>query len=298
MSFRIPISHGHLVATDFGARSLDQVVVVQTALNPLELLPLCSVIAGRGGGVVHLSRRGYGGSSPARASPSVEGDARDIAEALNTLDFGPACVVGASYSAGVALTLAVTHPHLVRSVVAVETPPTGTAGAAAFSAANRRLLAARRAAGVPAAMDHFLTALSGDRWRADAEALVPGSVAAMSRDAATFFDHDVPALLGWRLPAAELATVGCPVLVVEGGASHPWFREMATHLAALLPLPRRASVAGAGHDVALTHADEVARLVLATARAGGVGATVGPGRAGRRNSTERPGSTRPGRPAR
>ena len=73
------------------------------------------------------------------------------------------------------------------------------------------------------ALDEFMTMLSGPDWRAETERDVPGSLATMQRDAATFFESDVPKLLSWRFGADDAAGIGCPVLCVSGSDSGPWF---------------------------------------------------------------------------
>jgi hypothetical protein len=48
----------------------------------------------------------------------------------------------------------------------------------------------------------------------------------MERDAATFFDIDIPALLGWNYTAADAALIAGPVLYVGGTDSGRWFAEV------------------------------------------------------------------------
>jgi hypothetical protein len=65
---------------------------------------------------------------------------------------------------------------------------------------------------VGAALDQFLTLLSGPNWRTELEHSLPGSVAQMESDAATFFDTDIPALLEWQFTAAPAGRVTAAVL--------------------------------------------------------------------------------------
>ena len=238
------------------------VVVVQTALDTTELRPLCAELA-RGGGirVAHQQRRGYGSSGPVAHLPTVVADAADTVAVLRTLGAGPVVVVGASFSAAVALEVALAAPDLLRGLVLVEPPPVTTAGAAGFREAGRELVATGRALGPVAAVDDLMTRLDGDDWRGRAEAGRPGSVAAVERGAATFLEVDLPALLRWRPDEVAVAAVPCPVLLVGGSDSPAWFGEARQRLRRLLPRAVDTEVPGAGHLVASTHAAAVADLV-------------------------------------
>lgn len=49
-------------------------------------------------------------------------------------------------------------------------------------------------------------------------------------------------------------------------ASHPWFAEMLDRLEHVVASTTRASIAGAGHSLALTHPAQVGAAVLAHVR--------------------------------
>lgn len=239
------------------------VVVVQTALDIDELLPLSRGIAAAGEiEVCHVRRPGYGGSPRPPSSPSVPADAARIAHVIGALHDRPVHVVGASYSATVALTLASEHPRRVRSLVLVEPPPFGTSGAEEFRAATRELVRSSAEAGPTVALESIMTMLDGRDWRTSVEGEHPGSVARMERDAPTFFGTDLPALLAWHLTDEEAARVTCPTLLVGGGESPAWFPEMLSRLERVLPAATRVQVAGAGHTVALSRAGVVAEAVV------------------------------------
>ena len=114
------------------------------------------------------------------------------------------------------------------------------------------------------ALDEFLTMLAGPNWRRESESErdLPGSVAAMERDAQTFFESDLPALLSWEFGSEDAATVTCPVLYIGGSRSGPWFAEVHTRILHLLPQAENSTVEGAGHLLALTHPLETAQLVV------------------------------------
>lgn len=240
----------------------EPVVVIQTALTADELQPLAARTARSGYQVSHYHRRGYAGSGPLLRPASVASDAADCLALMAALDIVPAHVVGASYSAAVALTLASSSPEAVRTLTVIEPPPIGVPSTPEFHAASTALLETFRLHGPHVALDEFLTMLTGPDWRSESERDLPGSVAAMERDATTFFGADLPAVLSWDFGPTEAEAVRCPVLHVGGSDSGPWFAEVRTRILALLPGTEDATVDGAGHLLASTHPEETARALV------------------------------------
>lgn len=108
----------------------EPVVVIQTALTADELRPLAQQIALSGGyQVIHYHRRGYAGKRPLLRPGSVAADAADCRALMEALNVEPAHVVGVSYSAAIALTLASTAPETVRTLTVMEPPPVGVPSA-------------------------------------------------------------------------------------------------------------------------------------------------------------------------
>ena len=240
----------------------DAVVIVQTALTADELRPLAQHTAAAGFRVVHYHRRGYAGSGSSFRAGSMAAEAADCRALMIALDLVPAHVVGVSFSAAIALDLATSAPATVRTLTVVEPPPVGVPGAEEFVAVNEHLLEVFGADGAAVALDEFLTMLAGHDWRRESERALPGSVEAMERDATTFFESDVPALISWDFGAREAAEIGCPVLYVSGSDSGPWFAEMRKRMLDLLPTAEDAIAEGAGHLVASTHAWWLSRLLV------------------------------------
>ena len=268
----VPVAGGTLAATVEG--SGDGVLVVQTALSVDELVPLMGqdLLRDRHR-VITFDRRWYGSSTTAGGAASISVDAADCLTVLTALDALPAHVIGVSYSAAVALELGGQAPNGVRSLTLVEPPPRHVAAAPEFLAASRRLLDLHRREGAAAALEAFMTLLVGPDWRPRHEALQPGSVARIERDADAFFSRDIPDLISWEYNPDQAARVTVPVLYVGGTESGPWFRQTRAWVSALFPAARSVAIEGAGHDVALTHpralASAVARF-LETQEGGGV----------------------------
>lgn len=238
----------------------DPVVLVPTALTADELLPLAQRLQGRFR-VIHYHRRGYGGSSPAMSPGSVARDSADCAALLAALGVHRAHVVGASYSAAVALQLAIDHPDVVHTLTLVEPPPVHGPGDGPFRAAAAALLGDRRARGARAAAERFLASTAGPGWRGRLDEEVPGSSARALRDSRTFFDVDVPALLVWPFDATGAAGVHCPVLHVAGSDHGALFGGIDRQIRARFPQAAQVVVRGAGHDVALPHAGPLSQVM-------------------------------------
>jgi pimeloyl-ACP methyl ester carboxylesterase len=255
----VPVDGAELEAVVLG--SGDPVVLVQTALTADELLPLAERLRGHFR-VVHYHRRGYAGSSPATQPGSVSRDAADCAGLLDALGIDRVHVVGTSYSAAVAMQLAVDHPEVVHTLALVEPPPVHGPDDAAFRAANDDLRRDRLARGAEAAVDRFLTVTMGTDWRIRLDDLVPGGSAQVLRDGRSFFDIDMPALLRWSFDATAAARVRVPVLHVAGSEHGALFEGVGDLVRTWLPHAEQVTIAGAGHDVALTHPDEVAASLV------------------------------------
>lgn len=238
----------------------EPVVVIQTALDADELRPLAEEIARHGRHrCVHYNRRGYAGSSRGVGDGSIARDAADCRGLIAGLGLAPAHVLGASYSAAVALALACDAPASVRTLTVIEPPPVRSPD---FLAANARLLETSRARGPLAAVDELMTMLVGPGWRRESDRTRPGTVAALERDAAAFFGQDVPALLGWEHGVDDLTRITCPVLCLGGADTEPFFARMRDDVLAAVPASETAVVPGAGHLVASSHPVVTAQLVV------------------------------------
>jgi len=102
-------------------------------------------------------------------------------------------------------------------------------------------------------LDEFLTMLVGPDWQRESERDLPGSVVAMERAAATFFESDLQAVISWEFGSEDAARIICPVLYVGGSNSGLWFTKVRGSMLQLLPHAQDTTVQGAGHLLALTH---------------------------------------------
>lgn len=240
----------------------EPLLLIPTALSAQHLVPLAREPALSGHlRILGYDRRGYGASPPASEGGSVRQDAADAAAVLDALGEDSAHVLGDSYSAAIALDLALTAPERVRSLVLVEPPPVLAPGVEPFLAANRRLMDVYEADGAEAALEGIQRGLAGPDWRSAYDRAIPGMSRRLVQDAPAFFSHDVPALLDWSLDPEQAARLDVPVLHVAGAESGPLFATVHDWLHGLLPHVRTVTVPGAGHGVSFTHPAEVAAAV-------------------------------------
>lgn len=250
----------------------EPIVFVQTALTADELRPLASAAAlEHGYRKILYHRRGYADSSVVDGPGSVARDAADCRALLSALAIDRAHVVGVSYSAAVALRLAADAPACVQTLVVQEPPPLHTPSEREFRAANDRLMRTRRVRGAAVALDEFLSMVVGPDWRVVMDDVLPGSVTQMQRDAVTFFDTDIPALLAWQFGCADARRVTCPLLHVGGAESGPWFADVRDLILQWFPQAEDVIVEGADHTLPLTHVAELADAVAAFLRRHPVG---------------------------
>lgn len=262
---RVPVPGGHLEVHEAGAG--EPVVFIQTALTADQLRPLAEdATLAEGFRRILYYRRGYAGSSPAEGPGTIARDADDCRVLLDELGVDRAHLVGVSFSSAIALQLAAERPERVHSLTLLEPPPMIAPDVADFLTANDELLATRREAGADAALEEFMTKLVGPGWRREIEQHLPGSAEQMQRDADTFFDVDIPALLAWSFDRDDAARIRCPVLHVGGTESGPWFTEVRAVILRWFPEAEDVIVSGADHSLAVTHPAEIAGALSAFLR--------------------------------
>lgn len=266
---RIAIRNAELEVADWGAGA--PVVFIQTALVADELLPLASDSSFDGFRKVVYHRRGYGGSSPIAAPRSIVEEAADCIALMEALSLERAHILGYSYSGAVALQLGADAPSRAASLVLLEPPPVHTPSAPDFFAANERLIATRLEQGPAAALDQFMTEVLGPDWREAAEHELPESATPTEADVLTFFDSDLPALLGWQFGREDAARIECPVLHVGGSESGRLFAEVRELVLEWLPRSEDVALEGADHWFPLTHTAATASVIAAFLRRHGVG---------------------------
>lgn len=214
-----------LVVHDTGPREADAPVVVWHHGSPQSgalLPPVVDAASARGMRVVSCARSGYGGSTRAPGR-SVADVAFDVGHALDELGIERCHSVGPSGGGAYALALAATRPDLVAGVVTLAgiAPYDATESWFAGMADDGGLRTAL--AGTDARARHEETAEFDETSFTPADhAMFGGPWGAMGADAGAageawsegLVDDDVAFVRAWGV---DLADVGCPVLVVQGG---------------------------------------------------------------------------------
>ena len=214
---------------------------------------------------IRYHRRGLGGSTdPVDAGPtSVAVQAKDAVGLLDHLGADRAYVVGHSLGGAIALELAAQYPPRVASLVLLEPAFLTTPAGAAFARAVAPLTERYQAGDAEGAVHGFL-ALVGDRnWRATIEQAVPGGIAQAVKDAATFFESELPGVPEWTFGPEQAAAITCPVLSVLGSNSSPLFVEGRQLLHAWFPACQDADILDATHLLQMQAPGPVAAAIAA-----------------------------------
>ncbi len=209
--------------------------------------------------VVSVDRRGSGRSA-------TDGPVEPIAASVHVADLvGVAereglerpAVVGHSYGGCIALELAAGHPQLVRAVFAYEPPYATVASAevqAGIAEVGRRTLAARDRGDLAGAALTFMEGVAG------AQAVAALSPAARARVGRAGQGAVADATLSGMDPD-RLAHVTCPVWVAIGGASGPWYGEIADGLVERIDGAEQVRLDGLDHMAPVLRPDAVAAAV-------------------------------------
>lgn len=239
----------------------DAVLLIHGSHIAGSFLPFMEEPALEGYRLIRYHRRGFAGSAPVPIVFAIPDQARDARSLLDHLGADRAHVVGHSYGGATALQLALDAPQAVRSLVLLEpallSVPSGAEVREGIAQAARVY-----ESGDPAgAVDQFLTLVTGADWRSTTEALVPGGPAQAERDAATFFETEVPALDKWSFDAERAERISQPVLYVIGEQSGAVFEEGVELLRSLVPQTREARVPGVDHRLQMQNPALVAEKI-------------------------------------
>lgn len=244
-----------------------------TLSSARQLAPLCGALAGPGDLRVRaIDRLGSGGRRLDPPRPvAVAEHLADLEALLDEERVGRAILVGHSYGAVVALEAAARLPGRVLAVVAFEPPYAPLGGPAVRRALARTARATMRAAeagGPAAAARAFMDGVAGPAaWEALSE---------RSRSMLAAEGGGALADVGLEgLEPAGLRRIACPVTILAGGASEPWYGSIADALVARVPGAERIDLAGLRHSAPTSAPAAVAAAVRAVlARAGVTPASI------------------------
>ena len=233
------------------------------ALRPLMAEPALDAFQ-----MVQYHRRGFAGSSRPPGPPSTEDQASDAVGLLDHLGIDRAHVVGHSYGAMIALSLAAAYPTRVQSLALLEIPAlTGATGAAFMD--GMATLTQRYTEGDVTGAVHGFFAVLGPDWRAVIDRALPGGIEQAEKDASTFFDIDLPTGGQWSFGREQAAAISCPVLSVLGTASGPLFTDGRAQLHEWFPQCQDADITVATHHLQMEAPGPVATAIAAFLRNSG-----------------------------
>ena len=222
------------------------VVILHATLSTgRQLAPLVRDLAAAGDlRVIAPDRRGSGERRLDPPRPvSMEEHVADLASLLDAEGVERAVLVGHSFGGVVALEAAARVPGRVAGVVAYE-PPYGPLADArtqrAFARVARLTASAAERGGPPAAARAFMRGVAGpDGWNA-----LSARTRAFLEDegGGAISDADMAGL-----DPAGLAGIACPVTILTGSASEPFYAPIADELARRIPDARRVELIGLRH---------------------------------------------------
>jgi pimeloyl-ACP methyl ester carboxylesterase len=211
--------------------------------------------------LIRYHRRGFAGSAPHTGPFTIEEQARDALRPLEQLEIDRFHVVGHSYGAVTAVELALDAPHAVHSLTLLE-PPLWTAEEARANAGMFAPLIELYRSGDPrGAVDAFMSIVGGPDWRVEVEKTVPGGPEQAYRDAATFFEVEVPALQAWSFDPEKARRISQPALFISGGASGPLFDRPRQLFMASVPQAEELVLPGLNHLLQVQSPALVARSI-------------------------------------
>jgi len=226
---------------------------------------------------VAYSRRYHWPNQPPRLGDafSAEQHAADLGALLAALDLAPAHLVGSSYGALTAMTLAVARPQLVRSLVLGEPPllpwlarrPECAAlmdsfMETAFRPAAESLARGDAEDGIRSFIDGVIGSGAFDRLPPPARAMMLDNAAVERLESATPPERYFP-----PLTPDDVAGLPMPVLLIEGERSPRMFGLITDELASALPTAERAVVPDASHGMHGQNPEAYNAAVLAFLRA-------------------------------
>jgi pimeloyl-ACP methyl ester carboxylesterase len=190
------------------------------------LLPLMSEPSLENYRLIRYHRRGFVGSTKHDSPCSLERQAADALALLRYLGVKRAHIAGHSYGGVIAMQLACDAPDVVHSLMLLEPAlvmvPCGAEFAIETVAPSMERYQAGDGVG---AEDAFMRGVSGANWRDDTARTVPGGPEQAERDAATFFEVEMPALGQWKFDDAKAKQISQPILHVLGSESGALFKE-------------------------------------------------------------------------
>jgi pimeloyl-ACP methyl ester carboxylesterase len=169
--------------------------------------------------LVRYHRAGCAGSGARTGPPSLSSEAAHARMLAAHLGIARAHVVGHSSSGNVALQLALDAPDFVHTLGVFEPALMSVASVATSRGFVGAAVQRYRAGDAAGAIDVFLAGTCGPGYRAPLDRALSNPIDRYAADAATFFEHELPALQRWTFGPDEGRRITQPVLAVVGERS-------------------------------------------------------------------------------
>jgi pimeloyl-ACP methyl ester carboxylesterase len=217
--------------------------------------------------VLTFDRRGHSASERTPRQGSMEEDAEDLADLIETLDLAPAHIAGASWGGSIVLRLASKRPELFQSLI-VHEPPLFD-----FVADDLECRGALRE--LNSVLDVVAERLSagnmegGARHYVDEVAYEPGAWAELTEEVRRTYVNNAQTYLDqrlsprqWSVDLTALSDFPHPALLTQGDQRAAMFGRILDRVAEALPEPRRKTMPGTAHAPQLTHPGAYAEAIL------------------------------------
>ncbi len=260
----LPVAEVELCVQEFGEPTDPLVLLMSGAAASMDWwdVELCEAIAAGGRRVVRYDHRDTGRSTTGTpGSPSYDGGVldHDCVGLIEALDSGPAHLVGVSMGGGIAQSVALHRPDLVRSLTLIATTAVGGADFGALPGPVPAL--AERFANPPPDPD-WSDRSEVVEWMVDGERAFAGSLPIDEERtcaiAGAIFDRSIDVAAAgnhWLVVAGDgdeeldARRINAPTLVVHGTADPLFPLPHGEALAAAIPDARLIVVDGMGHQV-------------------------------------------------
>lgn len=252
---------GGEIEYEIGVGHGDPILFIHGAFVADTFLPLMDHSALAGYRLVNYHRRGYGGSSLAEDSPEnyVPRASADAAKLLQHFDMESAHVVAHSSGAVIALQFACDYPEMLKSLILIE-PPLLTVPSAADHSQKVGAAASRYFVGdVVGAVDEFMQIVSGPAWRDVLEAVIPGGAEQAVRNAATFFEFELPGVGAWQCDIGN--SFSGPVLFLQGDSTPEFHAEAGRVIQEWFPQAEDRVIENASHMVMVDNPEDTAKRI-------------------------------------
>lgn len=211
--------------------------------------------------LIRYYRRGYGGSDKHEQPFSIEGEAADALDLLDTLDVDKIHLVGYSSGGVIATQIALMAPERVESLILLE-PALDTAviDNPTVPESALAIINLYNSGDKLAALEGFLGMVGGANWRVDYEILFPESIAQIEENNDLFFQGELQGVFDYRLPEEKAVDLRLPTLLILSDEGLP-LAYYSTSLRQWLPQIEEFIVSDASHNLPWKQSQSIAEKI-------------------------------------